>query len=134
MENTDERRKWFQSFMPLYEKAAPIIQRVTNPETLMAGELSVSPYSLLESNLTIQPIVEAVRKMPKPKEKQLASIQREFEIALSSCMKAAEAAVKYVALRERGRDKRAVLSTITNLTNLAHEHMESVSRRLTPYG
>ena len=125
-----ERLLWFKAFMPLYEKAAPLIRYVANPRKLQAGELPVSLYTLLESNLTLRPILDSVRRMHKPNEKQLAIIQREFEIALSNCIKAAESASKYVNLEEHGTDSRTLLSTIINSTVLASEYIESVSRRL----
>jgi hypothetical protein len=126
----DKRLRWFQTFMPLYEKAVPIVRQIANIETLSAGELPVSPYTIVESNLTLMPILKAVKKMPKPKNTELAGIQREFEVTLSSCIKAAEAAAKYIELEERGIEDRAALGTIINSTVLAHEHIESVSKRL----
>ena len=127
---TEERLIWFKSFMPLYEKAAPLIRYITNLEKLQAGELPLSFHTLLESNLTLRPILDSVRRMHKPNEKQLAIIQREFEIALSNCIKAAESASKYVRLEEHSIDSRTLLSTIINSTVLAHEYIESVSKRL----
>lgn len=116
--------------MPLYEKAAPLVRRIANIDTLGAGELPVSPYTLVESNLTLRPILEALKKIPEPKEKDLVSIQVEFETALSSCIKAAEAAAKYIDLEGRGIADQVLLGTIINSTVLAHEYIESVSKRL----
>jgi hypothetical protein len=130
MITVEERLRWFQIFMPLYEKAAPLVRRIANIEMLGAGELPVSPYTLVESNLTLRPILQALKKIPEPKEKDLVSIQTELETALSSCIKAAEAAAKYIDLQGRGIADQVLLGIIINSTVLAHEYIESVSKRL----
>ncbi len=128
-----ERIRWFQTFMPLYERAAPLVRHITSLQKLQAGELPVSPGMLVESNLTLRPILNAVSKMCKPKEKDLATIQREFEMALNSCIKAAEWAEKYINYGGHSIDDQMLLSTVINSTVLAHEYIESVSKRLAPY-
>jgi len=133
METVKASTAWLQTFVALYEKAAPIVRRIANPGMLAAGELPVSPYTLVESNLTLRPILDAIRKASEPLEQDLASMRREFEIALGSSIKAAEAAVKYIELQERGVDARASLSTIISSTVLAHEYFESVSVKLGNY-
>ncbi len=130
MKIVEERLRWFHTFIPLYEKAAPVLRQIANIETLAAGELPVSPYTMAASSLTLRPILEAVRKVHEPKREELGGIQKEFEIALSNCIKVAEAAEKYVELRERGIEDQVVLSTIISSTVLAHEYIESVSRKL----
>ncbi len=126
-----EKLKWFQTFIPLYERSEPLVRHITNLAKLQAGELPVSPGLLVESNLTLRPILAAVTKMRKPKEKELASIQHEFAIALSNCIKASEWADKY--LNYDGMDRQMMLSMVINATVLAHEYIESVSKKLTPY-
>ena len=128
-----ERLRWFQTFMSLYDKAYPLVRHVTNFEKLRAGELPVSPGLLVESNLTLRPILVAITNMPKPKEKELAIIQREFEMAVFNCIKAAEWAEKYINYRSNHMDGQALLSMIISATVLAHEYMESVSEKLAPY-
>ncbi len=130
METVKEISTWFQTFVRLYERAAPVIRQIANPDRLAGGELPVSPYTLVESSITLRPILEASRKALEPKEQEFGDIRREFEIALSSSIKAAEAAAKYIGLRERGVEAQAVLSTIINSTVLANEYFESVSRKL----
>ena len=125
-----EALRWFETFVPLYEKAASLVRHIADIEALKAGRLPTSLYALVESNLTLGLILQVVRKMPKPEEKELASIQQEFQIALSSCIKAAETAAKYVELVERGIEDRALLNIVINSTVLAHEYIESVSTRL----
>jgi hypothetical protein len=133
MKTVKERLSWFQTFMPLYERAETLVRHITNLEKLQAGELPVSPALLVESNLTLRPILAAVSKMHKPKEKELADIQREFEMALSHCIKAAELAEKYINEGGDSMHSQMLLSMVINATVLAHEYIESVSKRLAPY-
>jgi len=125
-----ERLRWIQMFMPLYERAEPLVRHITNLEKLRAGELPVSPGLLVESNLTLRPILAAIRKLHKPKEKELAVIQREFEMALSNCIRAAEWAEKYINHGGYSMDGQMLLGMVINATVLAHEYIESVSNRL----
>ncbi len=125
-----ERLSWFRAFMPLYERAAPLVQRIADLKRFEVGELPVSPDMLAVSRLTLQPILNAVRRMPRPKEKELATIQREFELALLNCIKAAEWAEKYLNPGHRNVDSDVLLGTAINYTVLAHEYIESVSKRL----
>jgi hypothetical protein len=128
-----DRLSWFQTFMPLYERAAPLVEHIANPQKLKAGILPVSPGMLVESSLTLRLILDNVRKMPKLKEKELVIIQREFEMALYNCVKAAEWAEKYINRFNYGMDDKMLLNMVINTTVLAHEYMESVSKRLYPY-
>ncbi len=130
MKAAEERLTWLRTFVPLYEKAAPIVSQITNLEMLAAGELPVNPYTLAVSNLTLRPILEAVRRLREPKEQEYSGIQREFEIALSSSIKAASAAEKYIELRDDGIDGQAQLSTVISSMVLAHEYMESVAKKM----
>lgn len=126
-----ERRIWFESFIPLYEKAVHIVHRIADLDALTTGGLPASPHAIAESNLTLQPILQATRKMHKPKEKELLTIQQEFQLSLNSCIKAVEASVKYIELEERGNYNSAVLNTIINSLVLAHDYFESASDKLT---
>ena len=127
-----ERLRWLQLFMPLYEKVVPLIRGITDLKSLESGELPVSPHALAESPLTLKPVLESIRKIPKPKEKELLSIKREFEIVLSSCIKAGESATNYIKLDGQGMKGQIQLSTIINSLVLANEYMESVSKKLAP--
>jgi hypothetical protein len=128
-----ERLSWFHAFIPLYERATPLVRCIANPERLKAGELPVSPGMLVESSLMLRPILNAVRRIPKSKEKELVTIQREFEIALYNCIRAAEWAEKYINRDSYGMDRQMLLGMVVNTTVLANEYIESVSKRLAPY-
>ena len=128
-----ERLRWFQTFIPLYERAEPLVRHITNLNKLRAGELPVSPGLLVESNVTLRPILSAIGRLQKPKEKELAFIQHEFALALSHCIKASEWAEKYLNYSGYGMDRQIMLNMVINATVLAHEYIESVSKKLAPY-
>jgi hypothetical protein len=128
-----EKLRWLQAFICLYVKASPIIRHITNLEKLRAGELPVGPTTLVVSNLTLRPVLAALDKMYKPKEKELAAIQREFKLALLNCIKASELAERYIESEGRSVDLQIVLSMVINATVLAQEYIESVSNKLAPY-
>lgn len=128
--NHKERLRWVQTFMTLYDQAIPIVRHIANLEMLNAGEFPVNTYTVLESDLTLRPIIRALKKMHEPADKELANIQREFKIALSSCIKAADVSIRYIEERERGHKYRELLNDIVNSTVLANEYIESVSKRL----
>jgi hypothetical protein len=128
----EERLEWFKAFIPLYEKAAPIIMYIADPDRLGSGELPVSLDTLMASSLTLRPVLSAVRKLRKPKDKQLADIQKGFEVALSSCIKAAEATAKYLKAQERGMETRSLITIIISSIVLAQEYMQSVAKVFEP--
>ena len=134
MKNTvKERLDWFHRFMPLYERAAPLVRYIGDIESLKAGELPASPSRLIESSILLRPVLHAVRRIPRSKEKELVTIQREFELALNSCIKAAEWAEKYLNCLNRGTGAQPQLAMLINSAVLAHEYIESVSARVAPY-
>lgn len=126
----EENIKSFNAFTRLYEKAAPIVLNITNIDSLNEGNLPLSPYILVESSITLRMILDTVRKIPEPKDKELSIIQGELKTALSSCIKAAEQTEIYI--EEGGRSVKCLplLNNIINSTVLAHEYIESVSKRL----
>jgi len=124
-----ESLKYLPRFVMLYDKAAPIIRYVANLEDLKRGEIPVSPYMLLESNLTLKMILQALQKIPESKDREFLEAQREFDKALSNCIKAAEATEKYVAAG-RAEQSQLLLGTIINSTVMAHNYIESVSVKL----
>jgi len=125
----EEGVKYFSRFMLLYEKAAPIIRHIANLEDLKHGAMPVSPYMLLESNLTLKMILQALRKIPESRDKEFSHIQKELDMSLSNCIKAAEATEKYVTIGRAGQAQ-MLLGSIINSTVLAQEYFESVSRKL----
>jgi hypothetical protein len=128
----EEGLKSFSRFLVLFDKAAPIIRYIANLEDLRHGEIPVSPYMLLESNLTLKMILQALRKMPESKDKDFSILQKEFDTALSNCIRAAEATEKYVAMG-RGERAKFLLTVIINSSVMAHEYVNSLSGKIELY-
>jgi hypothetical protein len=132
LKKEEEGLKAYSRFLVLFDKAAPIIRYIANLEDLRHGEIPVSPYMLLESNLTLKMILQALRKMPESKDRDFIVLLKEFYTALSNCIRAAEASEKYVAM---GRSEKAkfLLNTIINCSVMAHEYINSVSEKIKLY-
>ncbi|MCJ7654214.1 MAG: hypothetical protein MUO97_02745, partial [Dehalococcoidia bacterium] len=81
----DER---LREFMQLYEQALPVISAVIKKG---ADGLPASPSDLTEW-LKLRPMLEHVKKLSKPKEKELHEAKKEFEQLLLACSKVAETA------------------------------------------
>jgi hypothetical protein len=129
----EEKLRWLQGFMVLYEKAGPVIRHITNIEKLRSGELPVGPTTLVVSNLTLRPVLTALDRMPKPKEKEFAGIQKEFKLSLLKCIKASELAERYIGSGGHSIDRQLLLSMVINEMVLAREYIDSVSKKLAPY-
>jgi hypothetical protein len=127
---TEEKRlRAYETIVSLYDKAEPIIQRISDLNTFKYGELPLNPYMLVEAGITLRMVLQALKKIHDPQDRELAIIQREFEISLSNCIKAADHTEKYVELSDTTKS-RIILNTIINSTVMANEYMTSVSKRL----
>ena len=129
----EEKLRWLQTFICLYQKASPLVRHITNLEKLRAGELPVGPTTLVVSNLTLRPVLAALDRMHKPREKGLAVIHKEFKIALLNCIKAAELAERYIESEGHSGERQVLLNMVINAIVLAQDYIESVSKRLAPY-
>ena len=129
----EEKLRWFQAFMRLYGKAGPVIRHITNLEKLRSGELPVGPAELVVSNLTLRPVLSALDKLQKPKDKDLSEVQKEFRLALLNSIKASELAEKYLEYESRSKDRLIVLGMIINAIVLAQEYLVSASKKLSPH-
>jgi hypothetical protein len=125
----DKRLKAYETLVSLYDKAEPIIHRIADLNTFKYGELPLNPYMLVEAGITLRMVLDALKKMHNPQDRELSLIQREFETALTNCIRAAESTEKYVEYSGTSRS-RMILNNIVNSTVMANEYIESVSKRL----
>lgn len=120
-----------QLLLNLYDKAAPIVHKIADIDTLNSGELPANPYLLMESNLTLSMILNTLKKMPTPKDKVLITIRNEFEKAIIHCLRVAEASEKLIEVKDIHNDRSShLLSIIINSTIMAHEYIEEVGKKL----
>ena len=65
----EEAVQLLQTLMPLYEQAAPIVRRITK---VNANDMPVAGLEdFLEAAEKLPPIFESIKKVPKPKGKEL---------------------------------------------------------------
>jgi len=88
-----EKIIWQQEFMGLYQQAAPIINVIVKRD---AEGMPASPLDLMEG-LKLRPMLDRVRKLSKPKDKDMREAKSELEHLLSQCIKIADAAANFVS-------------------------------------
>ena len=88
-----ERKEWQSEFMSLYQQAAPIIHVVVSKST---DGMPGSPLDLMEG-LKLRPMLERVKKLSKPKDKEMREAKGHLEQLLSSCIKIADAAANFIS-------------------------------------
>jgi len=121
--------QWLQAFMPLYEQAAPLIQSIAKVDD---SGLPAELETLVKAIEKLPPILESVRNLPKPKQKEFRNIKKDFENVLSRCIKAGEVGVKLLDDLNHGAQMatRIRLATIVGYTGQAIVYYESLSKRL----
>jgi hypothetical protein len=119
----EERAQWLKAFMPLYEQAAPLIRNIA--KKVDADGLRTDVGSLVEGYEKLPPILQSVKEIPKPKEKELRKLKKDFEDLLVSCIRAGEWGIKFVQDPSRIR-----FGSIVFFTSVANGLMESFSKRL----
>jgi hypothetical protein len=119
----EAREEWLKAFMPLYEQAAPLIRNIA--KKVDADGLQTDVGSLVEGYEKLPPILQSVKEIPKPKEKELRKLKKDFEDLLYSYIRAGEWGIKFVQDPSRIR-----FGSIVFFTNVANGLMESFSKRL----
>ena len=120
----EERAQWLKAFMPLYEQAARLIRNIAK---VGADGLPTDVESLIEGYEKLPPILQSVKEIPKPKEKELRKLKKDFEDLLYSCIRAGEWGIKFAQ-----DPSRISFANIVLFTNFANGLMESFSKRLAP--
>lgn len=77
--------KWFTEFMRLYNQS-----KITNITKLDSDGMPVDYVAILEGTTTLPPILKAVQNLPRPKDKGLRLLRKEFEEALRAAIIASE--------------------------------------------
>jgi len=119
----DER---LREFMLLYEQAAPIIRNVIKKG---ADGSPSSPLELMDG-LKLRPMLEHAQKLPKPENRELQEVRKEFEQLLLSCIKVAETAAEFVSLGEQAMPGEAYLARLTADIETANRLMSGLSQRV----
>lgn len=118
----EETERWLKAFMPIYEQSATLIYKIAKID---AEGLPADLPTLMEGNAKLPTILKSVKDLPKPKEKELHKLKKDFENVLDACIKAGGWGVKL------SRDPNRVrFSNIVFWTSMASSFMESLSKRL----
>ena len=124
-----EKSEWLQEFMALYEQTSPIINGIIRKS---ADSMPASPLDLMEG-LKLRPILERVKKLSKPRDKELRETKNEFEQVLSSCIKIADAAADFVSGGGQALLGGPDFTRIVDGIETANGLMEKLSRRLASF-
>ena len=84
---SDEDEIWFQQFMDIYEGSELLIESIIEVDE---EGLPADLRSILQAKEELEPVMEQVKKLPKPKRKALRDIKKNYEKLLSSCIKSSE--------------------------------------------
>ena len=88
-----EKIQWQQDFMALYQQASPIVNVIVKKST---DGMPASPLDLVEG-LKLRSMLDRVKKLSKPRDKEMRQAKSELENLLSSCIKIADAAANFVS-------------------------------------
>jgi hypothetical protein len=86
------KSQWQTEFMAIYQQASPIVNVIIKKG---ADGMPGSPLDLMEG-LKLRPMLVLVKKLSKPKDRDLREVKSELEQVLSSCIKIAESAADFV--------------------------------------
>lgn len=84
---------WIEEFLPLYEKARPLVQEV-GKSVRQAQEENVI-QALKEAKANMPPILNAMKAIQSPKEKELREIRKFFEKGLREFIESCGYGIKY---------------------------------------
>jgi len=90
-EGTD--KEWLTVFMSVYKQARPTIETVAK---LDSDGHPASPDSLVEGYRLLSPVLQSMKGMPKPPNKELRKIKDNLEKTLEMSIKAGEMALKMI--------------------------------------
>jgi hypothetical protein len=121
-----ETVQWQREFMAIYQQASAIINVIIKKG---ADGMPGSPLDLMEG-LKLRPMLALVKKLSKPKDRELREAKSELEQVLSSCIKIADAAADFVGGGGQallgGPDFKRIVAGIERSSEL----MEKLSQRL----
>jgi len=124
MKNVDreEAEQWLKTFMSLYEQAIIITPKISEVDR---DGVPTNITALREISIKLPPILKSLKEMPKPKNKKLRRLKRDFKLTLDACISASKWGIKLNQKSSRFR-----FSVTVFWTSLANNFMESLSKKL----
>jgi hypothetical protein len=132
-EREEAHEQWLKSFMAIYQQATPLIGKVAQ---LNSDGQPADLLSLVEAYRRFRPLLQSLKKLPKPPEKELRNIKNDFEKTLSMCVKAGEMAMKMSDDLAHGAHfaSRLHLASIVGYIGYAEGYHKASLDRLTKIG
>jgi hypothetical protein len=124
-----DQNEWLPEFMAVYQQALPIINVVIRKS---ADGTPASPLDLMEG-LKLRPMLERVKKLSKPKDKEFREAKNELEQVLTSCVKIADAAANFVSGGGQALLGGPDFARIVEGIGTANGLMEKLSQRLASF-
>jgi hypothetical protein len=121
-EEKNEIRNWVQEVMPLYRQAEAITRNIAQVDS---DGLPVDIENMNEILVALPPILQKVKKMPKPQYNKIQQLQKDFRLMLDACIKSA----KY-RLKIEKKWNRLWFSTAVFWTNLAISFKKALSPKI----
>ncbi len=130
-EDTD--KEWLTDTMSIYKQVSPIIETVTEVDS--DGQ-PASLDSLVEGYKLLPSVLQSIKRMPKPSNKELRKIKGDFEKTLEMSIKAGEMALKMIDDHAHGARiaSRMHFASIVGYVSHAGSYHKFVKERLTKIG
>lgn len=114
---------WIEEFLPLYEKARPLVQEVG--KSVRQAEEENIIQALKEAKAKMPPILNAMKAIQSPKEKELREIRKIFEKGLKEFIESCDYGIKYV-----NKQNAFNYTMWMEVSNSAAKKMEEATTRL----
>ncbi len=85
---------WLQAFLPLYEKARPLIQKVG--KSVRSEDEKVAVEALKEAVQKLPSILDKIKSTPNPEEKELKEIRKKFQKGLQEFIDSCKYGITYL--------------------------------------
>ena len=118
----DDAKRWLRTFMSLYEQAIMITPKISEVDS---DGVPTDVTALREISIKLLPILKSLKEMPKPKNKELRRLRKDFKLTLDAYISASKWGTKLNQKSSRFR-----FSTTVFWTTLANNFMESLSKKL----
>ena len=115
----NEIRQWVGEVMPLYRQTEALVRSIAQIDS---DGLPTDIENMSDILIYLPPILDRMKRMPKPKSSKLQHLQKDFKLMLNACIKSAR-----YRLKVEKKWNRLWFSTAVFWTNLAISLQKAVS-------
>lgn len=124
---------WLKDMMSIYNQVSPIVEDITE---VKSDRGPVNLESILAGHELFPPVLQSIKTMPQPSNKELRKVKFAFEETLEWCIKAGEMAIKLYD--DRANDARLAFRThndsMVGFVRGARNYHELLEERLIKIG